>query len=134
MNWAKILIAAIVVGIVTWLVDFVLHGLIMGGTYVEYKDVFSQEAANPIWFLVVSVCVALFLAILFAKTRDCWGEGVAGGAVYGFWIGLLFFFGNFYYPLVIEGFPYFLAWCWGGMGLINAVIAGAVLGLILKRV
>ena len=42
-------------------------------------------------------------------------------------------FGNFYNPLVIDGFPYYLAWCHGGITLIGSVVGGAVVGLMIKR-
>ena len=133
MDWTKILGAGLVAGIVINLVDWVLHGFIMADTYRKYSDTFSQEEANPIWFFVVAIAAAIFLAILFAKTRDCWAEGAKGGMTYGFWLGMVLFFGNFYYPLVIGGFPYFLAWCWGGIGLIDAIVGGAIIGLMIKK-
>ena len=133
MNWTKILSAGLVAGIVVNLVDWVLHGRIMAGTYETYSDVFSQEPGNPVWFFVAAICVAIFFAVLFAKTRECWAAGAKGGLTYGFWLGMVAFFGNFYYPLVIDGFPYFLAWCWGGIGLIGSIVGGAVVGLMIKR-
>jgi len=35
-------------------------------------------------------------------------------------------------PLVLEGFPYFLSWCWGAITMIDSVILGAVLGAMYK--
>ena len=52
--------------------------------------------------------------------------------MFGFWLGLVAFFSPFYDSLVIEGFPYFLSWCWGGANLISLVIFGAVIGAIYK--
>lgn len=133
MNWTKVLIAGVVGGIAVSIVDFVLHGMVMGATYREYSDVFTQEEANPVWFFVIAICIAIFAAALFAKTRDCWGDGVKGGATYGFYLGLVFFFQPFYSALVIDGFPYYLSWCHGGISLIGAVVLGAVLALVYKR-
>jgi len=132
MNWTRIVVAAVVAGIVGWLADFVMHGLILGHTYTRYP-VFSQESANPLAFLAVSVTVAFFAAIFFARTADSWSPGWRGGVAFGFFLGLVTFFSNHYYPLVLEGFPYFLAWCWGGVGLIGGVITGAVIGAIYKK-
>lgn len=71
-------------------------------------------------------------AIIFGKTRQCWPAGLKGGAIFGFWIGLIAFFSFFYDPLVLEGYPYYLAWCQGGIAVISAVIGGAVVGAIVK--
>ena len=44
MNWGKIVVAGVVGGVVMWLVSFVLHGLVLGSTYMKYPEVFTQEA------------------------------------------------------------------------------------------
>ncbi len=134
MNWSKTLIAGVVGGIVLWIVNFVLHGVILGSTYMEYPEVFSQDESTIgiLWFLCLSVAVAVTLAILFAKTRKCWAAGLKGGLIYGLVAGLTHFFPNFYDSLVIEGFPYFLAWYHGACDLISIALAGAAMGLVLK--
>ena len=131
MNWIKVILAGVAAGIVVWLVNFVLHQVIMGPTYMEHSA-FTREEASPFLFLFVSICVAITVCILFARSYKCWPAGWKGGAIFGFFVGLAAFFTNFYLPLVIAGFPYFLAWCWGGINVINGVIGGAVLGLVYK--
>ena len=132
MNWSKTLIGGIVAGIALTLVEFVMHGMIMRSTYEGYPDVFRQDA-SPTYFVFVAVCMGIALAILFAKTRHCWADGVKGGATYGFFAGLIGFFSHFYNPLVFDGYPYYLAWCQGTITLIAVIIVGAVLGLTIKK-
>ncbi len=132
MNWSRAILAGVVGGIVVSVANFVMHGIIMANTYMKYP-VFTQEEANPLWFFLIAILIAIAAAILFARTRACWGEGIGGGVSYGFWVGLVGFFGPFYNPLVIEGFPYFLAWCHGGILLIGFVVLGAVLGVMVKK-
>ena len=131
MNVMRILIAGLAGGVVMWLVSFVLHGLVLGNTYLKYP-VFSQEASNPIHFLILEVLIAIPAAIIFMKTRPSWRPGVAGGLVFGFWLGAFGFFAQFFNPLVIEGFPYYLGWCWGGVNLIVSLFLGLVLGGLIK--
>jgi len=133
MNWTRIVLGAVVAGIVVWLGDFVMHGMLLGDTYARYSQVFTQEQANPLSFLAISVAVAFFVAVLFGKSRASWGEGWKGGASFGLFLGLAGYFMNFYYPLVIDGFPYYLAWCWGGVGVIDCVLGGAVLGALIPK-
>lgn len=132
MNYARVLLAGLAGGIVIWLADFVMHGIMLGPTYTRYP-VFTQEAASPFSFLLVEVFLALTAALLFAKTRDSWGAGWAGGANFGVYLGLVRFFMHFFSPLTLEGFPYYLSWCWGGITLIDGVILGAILGVLYKR-
>ena len=133
MNWTRVLVGGFAAGIVTFLADFLMHGIIMGETYKKYPGVFTQTEGNPAWFGVISVAVAICVAILFARSRGSWGAGWKGGATFGLCFGVAVFFMNFYSPLVIDGFPYYLGWCWGGIGLIDGVLAGAVLGALIPR-
>ena len=130
MNWGRILAAGIVAGIVLWLVDFGLHGVVMADTYKKYSDVFTQTQQSPWKFLAIEIVVSIFVALLFGKTRASWAPGVKGGLTFGLFFALAMFFMNFFYPLVIAGFPYYLGWCWGGIGVIEGVIGGAVFGAI----
>ena len=132
MNLTKALIAGTAAAIAMWLADYVMHGVMMGPTYAKYP-IFSQEPPNPFMFLFIAVFLGIAAALLFAKTRKCWADGVTGGATFGFFLGLVAFFPNFYFWLVLEGFPYFLGWCWGGINLIDFVIAGVVLALIYRQ-
>ena len=132
MNWPRILLSGIAGGVALNIADFILHGMIMADTYKRYDSVFSQEPANPLHFALIAVCIGIASAILFAKTRSSWGAGATGGATFGFFLGLVGFFPGFYNSLVLDGFPYYLSWCWGGITVIGMVILGAVLGLVYK--
>ena len=133
MNWTKIFLAGLVGGILSFLADFVMHPIILGSTYAKYPDVFSQADGSPLWFLLLSLLIGFFVSLLFAKTRDCWAGGWKGGATFGFYLGLVFFFAQFYSTLVIEGYPYFMSWCQGGAALISVTIMGLGIGLVQKN-
>lgn len=132
MNWTRVVGGGVAAGIVMWLADFFMHGILLGDTYTRYSEAFTQTQANPLSFAGVSVAIGLGVALLFARSRGSWGEGWKGGATFGLFLGLAGFFHSFYNPLVIEGFPYYLAWCWGGIRVIDGVLAGAVLGAVVR--
>lgn len=133
MNWIRALIAGVVGGIIVWVYNFLVHGFIMSATYEKF-DVFAvAPEPNRIWFVVVAITIGIAGGLLFAKSRASWGEGVKGGVMFGFWLGLVSFFAQFYNPLVFKGFPYFLSWCWGGITLIGWMIFGAVVAVIYKE-
>lgn len=131
MNWTKAIVAGVVGGVVLTIADFVMHGMIMSNTYMKYS-VFTQEEANPAYFFLVGIVIAITSAILFARTRGSWPAGIKGGVIFGVFLGCVLFFRSFYNPLVLEGFPYYLSWCWGGITMIGSVILGAVLGAMYK--
>ena len=66
MNWTRIVLGGVVAGIVTNLVDFVMHGILLADTYKKYSEAFSQTAANPMKFFAVSVAVSVCVAILLS--------------------------------------------------------------------
>ena len=131
MQMNKALIAGVVGGIALAVYEFIMHGLIMGNTYQALPQTFRQDA-NAIWFPIVAIVVGAAAGVLFGKTRSVWGEGAKGGMTFGFWFGLAVAFTNFYAPLTINGFPYYLAWCWWGITLLGWVVYGAVAGLMYK--
>lgn len=133
MGMGRVIGAGVAAGIAVSLVDFVLHGQIMAETYKKYPTVFNQTEANPAYFFGAAILIGIFVARLFAKTRASWAEGWKGGATFGVYMGLATFFINFYDPLVFADFPYYLAWCWGGIGMVEFTVGGAVIGAILKK-
>ncbi len=132
MDMKKALIAGLVAGVALFVYEFVIHALLLAGTYAEYNQVFRQDG-NPVYFPLLALAQALAAGVIFAKTRSAWGAGFKGGATFGFWIGLVFFFREFYNPLTIEGFPYYLAWCWGTALMLGWIIAGSVMSLMYKE-
>ena len=131
MNCSRAILAGVAGGIVVTMANAVMHGMIMANTYQKYA-LFTKEEANPLWFFVVEICIGIAAAILFAKTRESWASGVVGGVTFGCFLGLVSFFPPFYDSLVLEGFPYYLSWCWGGINFIGFVIYGLVIGAVYK--
>ena len=131
MNWMKVFITGIVGGVVVWLYNFLMHGLIMAKTYGKY-DIFRDDA-SPVFFALAFVFIAFAGALLFAKTRNSWADGLKGGITFGFFVGLIIFFSQFMNVLVFKGFPYHLSWCWGGIELIGWLVFGVVAGLLIKK-
>jgi hypothetical protein len=128
MGWIRVVLGGLAAGIVVNLVDFVLHGMVLGKTYQRFPEAFSQKPANMVLFGAVAIAIGLATAPLFARTRSSWAPGWRGGATFGLFLGAAGFFAGFYHPLTIDGFPYFLAWCWGGIHLVEWLAGGAVLG------
>lgn len=132
MSWSRVLLGGLAGGIALLIADFVMHGLIMGPTYMEYPDVFTQEDSGIGSFALVSILLGLAAAFLFAKTRSAWPPGLVGGAFFGLALGATQFIPNFYDALVYEGFPSYLAWCHGGMDLIAITLAAIVAAIFIK--
>lgn len=135
MQWSKILMVGLVGGIVNAVYGFLMHGIVMGNSYRKYSpEVFrgAEDEPNMIWFVILPLLIGLVGAVLFAKTRASWQAGPKGGIMFGLWVGLIGLLGNFYSPLIISGYPYYLAWCTGGIIVIGWMIYGAVVAAMYK--
>lgn len=133
MQWSKALIAGAVGGVVNAVYGFVMHVLIMGNTYRKYTpEVFREDESTMMWFIIIPILLGVVGGLFFAKSRSAWAAGLQGGATFGFWVGLIAFVSNFFMPLMITGYPYYLTWCTGAIYLIGWTLVGAVIGAMYK--
>lgn len=131
MNAGKLLSTAVVVGIVVSVFDYVLHDMILQGVvYDGLADVLRQDVS------VIAVVGAEFVAALvfvsvYDKVRGSFDAGMAGGAVFGLYAGVLISFPALIFNhLLLAGFTYGLAWTWTLSGIAWGIIAGATAGMM----
>ena len=136
MNWGRAVGAGLGAGFVQNIVNFVLHGLVFGGMYVD-QPAFVQEpdsmAMQIVWFLVVALTIGVAASVLFASSRQSWQQGARGGLHFGILLGAVVGFQQFYLTLVGNDFPYHVAWTWLAIDIISLGIGGTVLGVLYKR-
>jgi len=132
MNVKKLLLTAVVVGVVMNIVDFVVQGQLLAGYYANFS-LFKKEP--PIPMLVVGDFVAALVFVwVYDRVRSSFAAGPQGGATYGLYAGVLVNFPTWIFAyLLMEGFGYGLAWTWTLVGIAWCVIAGALTGLLYKR-
>jgi hypothetical protein len=132
MNVKKLLLAAVVVGVVMNIVDFVVQGQLLAGLYANLP-LFKKEPPIP-WLVVGDFVTALVFVWVYDRVRSSFAAGPKGGAVYGLYAGILINFPTWIFAhLLFEGFPYGLAWTWTLVGVVWCVIAGAVAGALYKQ-
>lgn len=134
MNWGRAIVAGLVAGVAQNIVNFVLHGLVLGGTY-EGEAAFVQEEdpAVFVWFTLVALVIGVVAALFFASSRQSWQAGPRGGLHFGILLGAVVGFQQFYLTLVISDFPYHVAWIWLAVEIISFGVGGMVLGAMVKR-
>jgi D-alanyl-lipoteichoic acid acyltransferase DltB (MBOAT superfamily) len=77
---------------------------------------------------------ALVFVWVYDRVYGSFGGGWKGGATYGLFAGILVNFPTWLFMnLVLEGFPYGLAWIWTIVGVVYGVILGAVAGALYKK-
>ena len=136
MNWGRAIGAGLAAGFVQNIVNFVLHGLVLGGMYLD-QPAFVQEPDNMamqiVWFLVIALVLGVVASLLFASSRQSWQPGAKGGLHFGVLLGAVVGFQQFYLTLVVNDFPYHVAWLWLGVEIISFGVGGMVLGAVYKR-
>ena len=137
MNWGRAIGAGLAAGFVQNIVNFVLHGLVLGSMYLD-QPAFVQEPDNMamqiVWFLVIALVLGVVASLLFASSRQSWQPGAKGGLHFGVLLGAAIGFQQFYLTLVVNDFPYHVAWLWLGVEIISFGVGGMVLGAVYKRV
>ncbi len=136
MNWGRAIGAGLAAGFVQNIANFVMHGLVLGGMYLD-QPAFVQEPENMamqiVWFLVIALVLGVVASLLFASSRQSWQPGVKGGLHFGVLLGAVVGFQQFYLTLVVNDFPYHVAWLWLAVDVISFGIGGMVLGAVYKR-
>lgn len=132
MNVQRILVPALVVGIVANILDFIVHGLILKD-YYSGLTIFNPESSVG-WLIFGDFVAALVFVWVYDRVQGSFGGGPKGGATYGLYAGILVNFPTWIFAnLLFMGFTYGLAWIWTIYGIIWCVVAGAVMGALYKK-
>jgi hypothetical protein len=132
MNLKKILVPAIVVGIVANVFDFLAHGVILQGYYMGFT-IFNQDAPMG-WLIFGDFVAALVFVWVYDRVLGSFSADLKGGATYGLYAGILVNFPTWIFSSILfTGFTYGLAWVWTIVGILWGVVNGAVAGAMFKK-
>lgn len=130
MNVKKLLIATLAVGVVLNVYDFVVHGMLLRGTYESLPDLFKQSDSVT-GFVIGDFVFALVFVWFYDRVRSAFGGGAVNGAKLGFYVGVLLGFpAQLFSTMMFVGFPYALAWEWVVATIVVGVLAGATAGAV----
>lgn len=136
MNMKKYLLSVVVVFV--WLTVFgmIYHGKILEATYIETMQFWRPQAEmmSLMHFVYLGhIFFALLFCYIYTKGLEAGKSGLRQGLCYGFLIGLLL-----HLPMTVAHYAYvpypaklFVAWFVGGM--IEATVAGALVGKIYSK-
>jgi hypothetical protein len=123
---------AIVAVFITWsILDFILHGLLLRPIYVNTASLWRpmNQMNMPLMYLVTlvfTVCFVLIYRLLVGQKSLA--TGIQFGALFGLATGISMGFGSYSYMPI----PLTLAWGWFFGSWVEAVVAGAIVGAIIK--
>jgi hypothetical protein len=135
MNKKKFWIAFVVIFVVYEITNFIVHGLILGSTYMsdEIKVLFRPQEVlqSTQWVRLFTELVwAFFFTFIFVKGYE--NKGIMEGIKFGIYIGLFYSFVWAYQSYWMYPIPYSLTFQWFISGLIQCVILGVLAAVIYK--
>jgi len=126
-------ILAVLAVFVTWsALDFVIHGLILGSIYEATPALWRPKAEMKMGLMYVTVLMsAAVFVYIYARfiTKKGVKTAVLYGLVFGIGAGVPMGYGTY----SVMPIPYVMAFVWFAGSVVEAVAAGLVAGLIIKK-
>ena len=127
----KRLIGAVLSIFVSWnIIDFIIHGIILSSSYQETAKLWRpmEEMKMPLMYGVTLAFTICFVLIYGLVERKSIARGIMYGTLFGLATGISMGFGTYsYMPIPIN-----LAWGWLAGTLVEMMVAGAIVGAIVK--
>jgi hypothetical protein len=117
---------------IAWSVlDFILHGWLLRSTYEATVNLWRpmNQMNMPLMYsvtLIFTACFVLIYRLLVGKKSLM--SGIQFGALFGLGTGISMGFGSFSFMPI----PLTLAWTWFLGTWIEAIVAGAIVGALIK--
>ena len=127
----RTVLAVVAVFIARSIMDFILHGVLLRPTYEATANLWRpmDQMNMPLIYFVTLVFSACFVLIYgFLVGQKSLLSGIKFGFLFGLATGTTMGFGSYSYMPI----PLTLAWSWFFGSLIEAIIAGAIVGAIVK--
>ena len=113
------------------LFDNFLMGITMGSAMAQIPGMTGEF--SMLWQTVGNVFSAVVLVWVYDRVRGAFAAGLKGGAVFGFYAGVLINFPTWLYMTVYAGWPYRATWHATLVLILSAVVAGALAGLAYEK-
>ncbi|HEX7046568.1 MAG TPA: hypothetical protein VF275_03215 [Gammaproteobacteria bacterium] len=126
-------IGFVVVYVVGYAVNFLIHGVLLDGTYTALADLWrpEQEMMDLMWIMFLTSIVFVF-AFCYIYTKGHEGKGIMEGVRYGLLMGLFTSTPMAFDSFVMYPVSFNLALIWFVTGIVQWIIAGAIFASIYK--
>jgi hypothetical protein len=128
----KILLGGLAIFVAWEVLDFLIHGVILGSTYAAVPNLFRARADMKMGLMaVVALIGALGFAAVYAwfVNPKSLAMGVKYGLVWGFASGVMMGYGSY----AAMPMPYIMALVWFLGTWLEFIVAGLLAGLIITR-
>ena len=129
----KNLIIGTIVVFIAWMgLDFLFHGNLLSGLYKETASLWRPQAEIKMGvnMLVVFIAATMFTSIYVLLVAN---KGLLTGLLYGLLYGIAVGVGMGFGTYSFMPLPYDLALSWFGIMIVEATVAGGLLGLFASK-
>lgn len=131
MNVKKFIIAVFGVFIVFQVLNFIIHGPILGSVYESMAGVWREDMMSKMWIMyVTSFIMSILFVYIFIKGYE--GKGIAEGIRFGLIIGLLMNVVGMFNQYAVYPISLSLTIQWFIYGTLQIIICGIVVALLYK--
>jgi len=131
MNWQKLSISVVVVFIVHEVLSFLIHGLILGGTYAAMTGTWRPDMQQWMWVMYIGDLIFVFFFVFFfAKGYE--GKGLVEGVRFGLYATGLVILPGMLAQFSVYNVTFTLTLYWIIFGCIQMIVNGIVASLIYK--
>jgi hypothetical protein len=128
----RILLATLAVFVAWQILDFVLHSLILMKAYEETSSIWRpMEEMKWVSMYISSIISALLFTVIYGLLIK--PKSIKNGLIYGLLFGLCAGTAMGYGTYAVIPIPYFMAFAWFLGSTIECVVAGFLLGVIVKE-
>jgi len=128
----KVWLGTLVVFVLFVIFNFLVDGLVLGGTYMSLQQIWRPDMMSKMWiFYVVNVFIAFFVTLIFSKGYE--KKGIMEGVRYGFYVGMLMSIPMGFDTYAMIAIPFSLALQWFIYGVIEYIIVGIALSYVFKE-
>jgi len=135
MNLKRRLVPTLGAFVVIWATEFFVHHVCLSEFYKAHAEWWRPEAEMksllPLMFLA-QVLLAYLLTTVYAKGYEANKPGLAQGLRFGLLIGLLLMAPTSLVKFVVYPYPESLILTWFLGGLVEVMLAGAVIGALYR--
>jgi hypothetical protein len=134
-NWKSYLITFVVVFVVIELLDFLIHGVLMTGTYesMEGSGLFREDMESKMYLIYISNAIfCIFFVYLYHFFVNGYKTGWMAGLYYGLVIAFLMVLTGTISQYAMYPVDMNLSWQWGVYMTIQIALLGLVAGFLYK--
>lgn len=134
-NWSKYLLAVLAVYVAFEIMEFLIHGLILGAKYtsLDGSGLFREDMESKMWIIYVTGLVfVIFFVYLYHFFANAYKTGWTAGLYFGLVVGFMMNFTGMLNQYTTYPVPTDLAWNWVVLTVLQVAVIGLVAGLIYK--